>query len=178
VDVRVLAATNRNLREEVANKQFRDDLYFRISTIALPVPPLRERREDIFPISAHFLTEIASRTNRPVPELSGSAMEMLSSYGWPGNVRELRNAIQRAVVMCDHPSLGADDFSFLLAADPASPRMEADESLSRWEQMEKNGILTELSLQRGNKTRAARALGIAKSTLFEKLKKYGIRSAE
>lgn len=178
VDVRVLAATNRNLREEAAEKRFRDDLYFRISAITLPVPPLRDRREDIFPIAAHFLADIASRANRPAPELSGSAMELLFSYDWPGNVRELRNAVQRAFVMCDSACLGPADFSFLLAADPVSPRTGPDESLSRWEQLEKNSILNELSLQKGNKTRAARALGIAKSTLFEKLKKYGIRAPE
>jgi DNA-binding NtrC family response regulator len=175
VDVRVLAATNRNLRQDVSNKNFRDDLYFRISTITLPVPPLRDRREDILPIAMHFLMDGASKTNRAAPELSRPAEEILSSYDWPGNVRELRNAIQRAVVMCDGPSLGPRDFSFLLPTDPASPEDVADQSLSRWEQSEKNNILTELSRQKGNKTRTARELGIAKSTLFEKLKKYRIR---
>jgi transcriptional regulator with GAF, ATPase, and Fis domain len=178
VDVRVLAATNRNLRQDVSSKNFRDDLYFRISTITLPVPPLRDRREDILPIAMHFLMDGAFRTNRAAPELSRPAEEILSSYDWPGNVRELRNAIQRAVVMCDGPSLGPRDFSFLLPTDPVSPESVADQSLSRWEQSEKNNILTELSRQKGNKTRTARELGIAKSTLFEKLKKYGIRSPD
>jgi transcriptional regulator with GAF, ATPase, and Fis domain len=152
VDVRVLAATNRNMRKEVSGKNFRDDLYFRISTITLPVPPLRDRREDILPIAIHFLSDVASRANRPAPELSAPAAEFLSSYDWPGNVRELRNAIQRAVVMSDGPSLEVRDFSFLQPADPVPPAIIADHSLSRWEMSEKTNILNELSRQNGNKT--------------------------
>jgi transcriptional regulator with PAS, ATPase and Fis domain len=178
VDARVLAATNRNLKKEVSEKNFRDDLYYRISTITLLVPPLRERREDILPIAMHFLIDVASRANRPVPELSGPASELLSSHDWPGNVRELRNAIQRAVVMGEGPALGPRDFAFLLPADSGSPAHISSQPLSRWEQSEKTNILTELSKQKGNKTRTARELGIAKSTLFEKLKKYGIRTPE
>ena len=178
VDVRILAATNRNLKMEVAGRNFRDDLYFRISTITLSVPPLRDRRGDILPIAMHFLADVTSRTNRPVPELSGPATELLMSHDWPGNVRELRNAIQRVVVMCDGPSLTPRDFAFLLPADSGPAEGAAGRTLSRWEQSEKNNILAELSRQKGNKTQTARTLGIAKSTLFEKLKKYGIRKPE
>jgi DNA-binding NtrC family response regulator len=178
VDVRILAATNRNLKKEVASKNFRDDLYFRISTITLFVPPLRERRRDILPIAMHFLADVASRANRPVPELTGPAAELLTSHGWPGNVRELRNAIHRAVVMCDGPSLTPRDFTFLLPTDTDPAEGDADPTLSRWELLEKTNILAELSRQKGNKTQTARELGIAKSTLFEKLKKYGIRKPE
>jgi len=178
VDVRVIAATNRNLREEMSRKTFRDDLYFRLSTITLHVPPLRERREDIVPIANIFLAEAASRANRPAPGLSGAAAEFLASHDWPGNVRELRNAIQRAVVMGEGPSLLAGDFSFLLTPESPPTESAADTRLSRWEQTEKNNILAELARQKWNKTRTARELGIAKSTLFEKLKKYSIRSPE
>jgi two-component system response regulator HydG len=178
VDVRILAATNRKLKKEVADKNFRDDLYFRISTITLSVPPLRERRRDILPIAMHFLADVASRTHRPVPELTGPAAELLTSHGWPGNVRELRNAIHRAVVMCDGPSLTPRDFTFLLPTDIDPADGDADPTLSRWELLEKTNILAELSRQKGNKTQTARELGIAKSTLFEKLKKYGIRKLE
>ncbi len=178
VDVRVIAATNRNLREEMAKKTFRDDLYFRLGTITLQVPSLRERREDIVPIARLFLADAASRANRRPPDLSGAAAEFLASHEWPGNVRELRNAIQRAVVMGEGPSLLPGDFSFLLPAEPARADVAVDPQLSRWEQTEKNSILAELARQGWNKTRTARELGIAKSTLFEKLKKYGIRSPE
>ena len=178
VDVRILAATNRNLTKELSEKRFRDDLYFRISTITLTVPPLRDRRDDILPIAMHFLADAASRANRPVPDFSIPAVELLSSYDWPGNVRELRNAIQRAVVMSDSPSLTSRDFAFLLPVHSDTSPEVIDQSLSRWEQSEKSNILSELSRQKGNKTRTARELGIAKSTLFEKLKKYGIRSTQ
>ena len=176
VDVRILAATNRTLREEVARKTFRDDLYFRISTITLHVPPLRERREDILPLALHFLAEAGS--DRPALELSGSAVQFLGTYGWPGNVRELRNAIQRAVVMSAGERLQAEDFGFLLAGKETPPGATPELSLSRWEQSEKSNILAELARQNWNKTRTARELGIAKSTLFEKLRKYGIRLRE
>ena len=175
VDVRILSATNRSLREEVARKTFRDDLYFRISTIMLNVPPLRDRREDVTLLARHFLADTGSRTDRPTPELSGSAAEFLAAQEWPGNVRELRNAIQRAVVMSDDAVLQAGDFSFLLDTGSPGREAETDPSLSRWEQSEKNNILAELSRTKWNKTQTARELGIAKSTLFEKLKKYGIR---
>lgn len=178
VDVRVVAATNRNLREEIVRKAFRDDLYYRISAVTLSVPPLRERREDILTLARHFVLESAASTEREVPRLSAAAAEFLSSHPWPGNVRELRNAIQRAVVMGHGETLESGDFAFLLA--PGGPLRTGDESgtFSRWEQAEKSNILSELTRQNWNKTRTARELGIAKSTLFEKLKKYRIRSPE
>jgi two-component system response regulator HydG len=142
------------------------------------VSPLRERREDIQPLALHFLSDISARTDRPVPELSGPASEFLCAQEWPGNVRELRNAVQRAVVMSEGEVLQAEDFAFLLRAQVSRQESSSDTSLSRWEQSEKTNILAELSRQKWNKTRTARELGIAKSTLFEKLKKYGIRLQE
>ena len=173
-DTRILAATNRNLKEEVAKKTFREDLYFRVGAICISAPPLRERREDIAPLSKHFLALLNSNSTRPVPTLSPAALDILVSHDWPGNVRELRNAIQRAVVMAEGEELTAADFSFLRASSHASPEQETSQGLTRWEQAERTNILAELSRQSGNKTRTARVLGIAKSTLFEKLKKYGI----
>ncbi|NJD62019.1 MAG: sigma-54-dependent Fis family transcriptional regulator, partial [Deltaproteobacteria bacterium] len=178
VDVRILAATNRNLREEITQKTFRDDLYFRISTVSLDVPSLRERREDILPLALHFLSGIGSDSDRPAPELTGPAIEFLCAQEWPGNVRELRNAVQRAVVMSDGNDLQAEDFGFLIHAQASPQATTTDPALSRWEQSEKTNLLAELSRQKWNKTRTARELGIAKSTLFEKLKKYGIRPQE
>ena len=177
-DVRILAATNRNLREEIIRKTFREDLYFRIGAITVPIPPLRDRREDVAPIARHFLSGMGNSTPSPVPDLSPAALDALISHDWPGNVRELRNAIQRAVVMCEGSSLGPRDFSFLVPADPVPAENVSEQSLSRWEQSERNNLLSELTRQKWNKTRTARELGIAKSTLFEKLKKYGIRTAE
>jgi len=177
-DVRILAATNRNLREEIARKTFREDLYYRIGAITVSIPPLRDRREDVAPIARHFLSGMETPAIGPPPVLSPAALDALISHDWPGNVRELRNAIQRAVVMAERGELTGHDFSFLRqgAMNEAGP--ENPSGLSRWEQAERTNILGELARQMGNKTKAARELGIAKSTLFEKLKKYGIRTAE
>ncbi|HEU4949283.1 MAG TPA: sigma-54 dependent transcriptional regulator, partial [Candidatus Deferrimicrobiaceae bacterium] len=177
-DVRILAATNRNLREEVARKTFREDLYFRIGAITVPIPPLRDRREDVAPIARHFLTGMGNPSSGSVPGLSPSALDALISYDWPGNVRELRNALQRAVVMGEGVELTAADFSFLRQAAKPGQDPENRPGLSRWEEAERTNILGELARQMGNKTKAARELGIAKSTLFEKLKKYGIHTSE
>jgi two-component system response regulator HydG len=174
-DVRILAATHKNLREEIARKAFREDLYFRVGAITVAVPPLRERREDIPAIARHFLSGMERRNGRPAPPLAPDALDALISHHWPGNVRELRNAVQRAVVMGEGPELRARDFSFLQGDPPAAADPAAASGLSRWEQAERTNILAELARQEGNKTRTARELGIAKSTLFEKLKKYGIR---
>jgi transcriptional regulator with PAS, ATPase and Fis domain len=177
-DVRILAATNRNLREEIARKAFREDLYFRIGAITVPIPPLRDRREDVSPIARHFLSGMGNSTSGPVPVLSPAALDILISHDWPGNVRELRNAIQRAVVMAESGELAGPDFSFLRQAAEPEAETKTPSGLSRWEQAERTNILGELARQMGNKTKTARELGIAKSTLFEKLKKYGIRTAE
>jgi two-component system response regulator HydG len=113
-----------------------------------------------------------------LPVLSPAALDALISHDWPGNVRELRNAVQRAVVMAESGELTGHDFSFLRRAPVPETETEIPSGLSRWEQAERTNILGELARQMGNKTKAARELGIAKSTLFEKLKKYGIRTAE
>jgi len=177
-DVRILAATNRNLREEIARKAFREDLYFRIGAITISIPPLRDRREDVAPIARHFLSGMGDSVSGPVPGLSPAALDALVSHDWPGNVRELRNAIQRAVVMAESGELTGPDFSFLRQAEKPGAETESPPGLSRWEKAERTNILGELARQVGNKTKAARELGIAKSTLFEKLKKYGIRTTE
>ena len=177
-DARILVATNRNLKEEVARKTFREDLYFRIGAIGVLAPPLRERREDIALLAGHFLTMLCANSTRGMKTLTPDALDILASYDWPGNVRELRNAIQRAVVMGEGKELRASDFSFLRAPSHVCGEQEVSQGLSRWEQSERTNILAELSRQGGNKTRTARVLGIAKSTLFEKLKKYGISLQE
>ncbi len=177
-DVRILAATNRNLREEIGRKAFREDLYYRVGAVTVEIPPLRSRREDIAPITRHFLREMAARSQRPLPELTPEALELLVAYEWPGNVRELRNAVQRAVVMTDGARFSADDFSFLVKDAPAGREHDFPPGLSRWERAERVNLLAELARQGGNKTRTAKELGIAKSTLFEKLKKYAISPAD
>jgi transcriptional regulator with GAF, ATPase, and Fis domain len=177
-DVRILAATNRNLREEIRNKTFRDDLYFRIGAITLEIPPLRERREDIPLIARHFLESIPPGRGNTLPALSDDAAAFLATLDWPGNIRELRNAMHRAVVMSEGTALSAADFAFLRSDDSPSPGADQGDALTRWELSEKTSIQAELIRQQWNKTATARSLGIAKSTLFEKLKKYAIRSPD
>jgi transcriptional regulator with GAF, ATPase, and Fis domain len=177
-DVRILAATNRNLREEIRKKTFRDDLYFRVGAITLEIPPLRDRRSDIPLIARHFLETIRTAVDAPPPALSDDGAAFLSLQEWPGNVRELRNAIHRAVVMSDGAPLGAADFRFLDTQAASAPDEALDETLSRWEQAELNNLRAELIRNAWNKTATARSLGIAKSTLFEKLKKYALRVPE
>jgi DNA-binding NtrC family response regulator len=139
---------------------------------------MRDRREDVPALARHFLAGMERRLGRPLPALAPGALDALISHHWPGNVRELRNAVQRAVVMAEGPELRAGDFSFLQGDSTAALAAADAAGLSRWEQSERMNILAELARQDGNKTRTARELGIAKSTLFEKLKKYGIRGKE
>ena len=173
VDVRVIAATHRDLREEVAAKRFREDLYFRLAVITLSVAPLRERREDIRLLAEHF----AQRSGRPgfdstiVPE----AMELLLRYDWPGNVRELENAIERAVTLNTTGPIRPEDLPSSVQGAvmimPADPRR----TLSLAE-MERHAIEHALARSRNNKLEAARLLGIGKTTLYRKLKDYALLS--
>jgi DNA-binding NtrC family response regulator len=179
VDVRIVAATNRDLKDEVARRAFRDDLYFRIGAITLALPPLRERREDIPVLAGHFLSLSARALGVEPRSISPDALSRLVAHDWPGNARELRNAVQRALVMGEGDTLSAADFAFLDTAAGEDGRPSGEglaEPLSRWEESERTRILSELSRLDWNKTAAARSLGIAKSTLFEKLRKYAIRT--
>ena len=177
VDVRVLAATNRNLRLEVSRGNFREDLYYRLAVITLRMPALAERREDI-PLLAHFFLETgARRAGLPVPELSPQALRVLEDYLFPGNVRELCNLMERAAVLSDGQritpahlpeELGGE----LLPAAEAGP--EAGERPESLEENEKRHILRVLDYADGNRTRAAQILGINRVSLWRKLSRYGL----
>ncbi|MGQ9917799.1 MAG: sigma-54-dependent transcriptional regulator [Bryobacteraceae bacterium] len=171
VDVRVIAATHKDLRALVEEGLFREDLYYRLNVIEIVIPPLRERREDIPLLVRHFVERIAHELGKPVEEVSEEAMRLLMDHSWPGNVRELENAIERAIVSCRGSVLGADDFSFLRGNGPA--RFQAPDNMTLAE-MEK--LMIEATLRRtgGNVKEAAASLGIDRSTLYEKLKRYGI----
>ncbi len=139
---------------------------------------MRDRREDIAPLARHFLTLLGARSPRPLPAALPRRSRRPRLPRLAGQRAELRNAVQRAVVLAEGMELSAADFSFLRESTPTSPETKMPEGLTRWEQAERANILAELSRQSGNKTRTARVLGIAKSTLFEKLKKYGIGNQE
>jgi DNA-binding NtrC family response regulator len=169
VDVRVVAATNRDLESEVRDGKFRQDLYFRLNAAVVQVPPLRERLDDLRPLVQTILKDQGKQL-----ELSDSAVEVLSAHDWPGNVRELKNAVASAAAFADGPSLEARHFTMLnhKRRDPTLDRLPLGGRTL--DALERAAIKQTLSRLGGNKTQAAQALGIASSTLYEKIKKYGI----
>src|SRR5436309_1640306 len=169
IDVRIISATNTDLRAACASGQFREDLLFRLNTVEMHVPALRERREDIPVLAVHFLTRYASRYRRPVQGFEASALQLLMQYSWPGNVRELEHTLERAVLMCrgteiERPDLGLD------SVRQQSQNLE-DLSLESVE-----AILIRKALQRshGNISQAAEVLGLSRGALYRRMEKYGL----
>ena len=185
VNVRIVAATNRNLEEAVREMSFRKDLYFRLQVLEILVPPLRQRQEDI-PLLAQFFAErLAGKTGRPIRGFTPDAMDKLVRYNWPGNVRELQNTVERSVVLCtgnlietSHVQLSKLSPGELLESQPVSTPVAAappDYSELSIEELEKEHILRTLELTQGNKSKASQILGIERSTLDRKLRKYGVK---
>ncbi len=179
VDVRVVAATNRDLQTAVANGNFREDLFYRLNVITIDVPPLRDRRDDIPLLANHFAASAAHRARRACPELSAAALEWLQVQPWPGNVRQLENAIERAVVLASGNTLTVEDFQpRSQIAPPAKPRSEQDtpdpDSLLSLDELERIHVLRVLEACAGQKTKASAVLGINRTTLWKKLRQYGI----
>lgn len=174
VDVRIIAATNRDLEEEISRGAFRSDLYYRLNVIQLHLPPLRERREDIPVLAKHFLGH-PDDNGRERYSLSEETMELLCEYEWPGNVRELENALERAVVVSSRSVIEPDALPERVRESPP-PRLAASEAPANptMEVIERAYILWVLESEGGNKTRAAEVLGIDPSTLYRKLNRYGI----
>lgn len=167
VDVRIIAATNRNLKEEIKRGRFREDLFYRLNVIPLSIPPLRERKEDIPVLVEYFLKKFNSQCGKHV-RFSSDAMKALLEYDYPGNVRELENIIERAVVLSQGGVVKKEDLPFTLS--PADSLLLSEVS----SRAEKEHILKVLKLTGGNKTRAAELLGISRKTLWEKLNAYRI----
>jgi DNA-binding NtrC family response regulator len=171
VDVRVLAATNRTLSEEVARGAFRHDLYYRLRVIELRVPSLRERQCDIVPLTRRFLVEAAARLHRPVEGLTPAAADQLVRYDWPGNVRELENAVERAVALALGPRIDVEDLPEEVRR--ARSAVVPEGGSRRLADVERSLILTTLAQAGGNRAKAAELLGIGVATLYRKLKQYG-----
>ncbi len=171
-DVRVVAATNRDLEADVKAGRFREDLFFRLSVIEVRLPPLRERREDILPLARRFLDFFAAQLRRPAPELSPAAAQLLLEYAWPGNVRELRNAIERAVILWPaqviEPGAFPERMAPATAGAPPGPRLGGDFTL---EDVEREHVLRVIA-RTATLDEAAAILGIDASTLWRKRKKY------
>ncbi len=172
VNVRVISATNKDLEKEVKARRFREDLYYRLSVVRIAMPPLRRKKEDIETIAEHLLAAISSEVGKKITGLAPEALAALTAYSWPGNVRELRNVIGRAAALCDGTRIQARD----LFLSPGEKTTTIDGlSGKTLEEIEKAAIHATLKSVSGNKTEAAKLLGIAYSTLYEKMKKYGMR---
>jgi DNA-binding NtrC family response regulator len=174
VDVRVLAATNRDLPEEVQSGRFRKDLYYRLKVIELHVPPLRERREDILPLARLMLVDASRRMKRPLVSLTPGAADQLVRYAFPGNVRELENAMERAVALARGARIELSDLPEDIRRTLPPPAAEG--RVRPLEEVEREYILSALALNEGNQTRTAAELGIAPVTLYRKLKAYAERA--
>jgi DNA-binding NtrC family response regulator len=203
VDVRVIAATNRRLVEEVAAGRFREDLYYRLNVVHVPIPPLRNRISDLPALARHLLARIAEQPGMRYVSITDDALEVLMRYGWPGNVRQLQNALFRAAVLCDGDALTAADFpqiaaearfgnrfddyhskvltgasaSAALAHGPGITLYESDGNMRLLENIEADVIRLAIGHYRGRMTEVARRLGIGRSTLYRKLGELGIDAA-
>jgi serine/threonine-protein kinase PknK len=178
VDVRVIAATNRDLESEVEQRRFREDLYFRLSTVTLKVPPLRERRADVMLLADHFLRSYAGKRARPAPRLSSECTEMLLAYPFPGNVRELEGEMSRLVAMFQPgEEIPATALNERIARRKPATQKEADIQPMSLAEMEKKLILAALRDTNGNRTRAAEILGISREGLRTKMQKLGLSSS-
>jgi two-component system response regulator AtoC len=173
VDVRFIAATNRQLEAEVAAGRFRSDLYFRLNGFQVHVPPLRERRGDIEEMARAFAASAARQAALPAPEIDGDVLDALRAYDWPGNVRELRNVMDRAVLLCAGGPVRLEHLPLDKMRAPLT--MTSDDPLQRaFEDRERQRIVDSLATCGGNQTRAARQLGIARSTLIAKMDSFGL----
>jgi transcriptional regulator with PAS, ATPase and Fis domain len=175
VSTRVISATNADLEEAVKKGEFREDLYYRISVFPIKLPPLRERKEDIPLLSAHFLTKYSASEGKEVEEISPEALELLMAYHWPGNVRELENAIERAVVLANPPEVQAKDLPTAIRSLGEKKIYESDNKLSGWiEKLEEDALRQALLECEGNISQTAKKLGIGRATIYRKAKKYGL----
>ncbi|MGH7580650.1 MAG: sigma-54-dependent transcriptional regulator [Gemmatimonadales bacterium] len=178
IDVRILAATNRDLERESQRERFRRDLYFRLAVILLRLPPLRERGDDVLTLAEHFLKRFRVKYGKPVEQLDPRARDLMLAYPWPGNVRELSHVIERAVLWSRGPTLDVEHLALEGPSDPAPPALDSTPSRPAGmdlEQWERSLIEQALRESDGNQTRAAQRLGISRDTLRYRLKKYGIQ---
>jgi transcriptional regulator with PAS, ATPase and Fis domain len=180
-DIRIIAATNRNLESEVKKGNFRDDLYFRLNVVTLHVPPLRERKEDILPLFRFFIDRFNEQFRKSFVQISQEAEECIVSYPWLGNIRELRNTAERIILLEKGDTILAKHLSFL--SDETKPPEEGVPFKPHLppqgivlDEVEKHYILEALKIKKGNKLQAAKMLGISRSTLLYRMQKYGIKT--
>ena len=170
VDVRIVAATNKNIEEMIKNQLFRNDLYYRLNIIGITLPPLRDRKDDIPVLAQYFAKSISSQYGLPVPEIDPDVYNIFNRYDWPGNVRELRNVIEKLLIMSDGQRITAHSvYAYVFDYDTFN-----GSRIAGGEASEKDRIATSLIANRGNVSKTAAEFGIARDTLYRKMKKYGI----
>ena len=171
VDIRLICATNMPIHDMVKSKEFRQDLLYRINTVEIPIPPLREREEDIPLLTDYFLTIYCTKYKKPVKTISAAALKKMTTYHWPGNVRELQHAIERAVILSDSQVLQPEDFFF------SKPEKESNDFFIdnyNLEEVEKTVICKVIETYKGNISQAAYVLGLTRTSLYRRMEKYGI----
>jgi transcriptional regulator with GAF, ATPase, and Fis domain len=168
VDVRLIAATNRNLEEEIEAGRFRTDLFYRLNVVPVVLPPLRDRKTDIPMLSGHFIEKYNKKLSKKIEGISDEAMGVLQQYGWPGNIRELENRIKKAVVLADKALLGPEDLD--LSPDDLPPILPLADAKDKFQRDYINEVL---ALNNGNRTKTARDLGVDPRTVFRHLEKEG-----
>jgi DNA-binding NtrC family response regulator len=172
VDVRLVSATNKDLKAAVQRHEFREDLFFRLNVIQIPLPPLRARPEDVAPLVHHFVAHYAAESHRRVPEVCREALAAMTRYPWPGNVRELKNAIERAVILCDTGRIGLEHLPPEIAARSSMrDTFQVPYGLTL-EAVERAYILHALSRSAGGRADLAHSLGVSEKTLYNKLRRY------
>jgi DNA-binding NtrC family response regulator len=169
IDIRLISATNRDLQTMIADGLFREDLLYRINTITIEIPPLRERGSDILLLAEFYLDKYGSKYNKPSLVISQKAKQRLMNYPWPGNVRELQHCIERAVILADKDEI--DESNLALSSNT---QQISSYSFQTFEEMEKQMILASIEKENGNMSAVAKNLGITRPTLYNKLKRYGI----
>jgi two-component system response regulator FlrC len=182
-DIRVIAATNRDLHTAITRGEFREDLYYRLGVFEIALPPLRERVEDILPLANSFLVEIGETVGRPAAGIAQDAKDQLLAYAWPGNVRELRNAIERAVILADGGHIRSEHLP-VTAPKPAAAAApgQIPERLPpggvNLDSIERALVIKALAQARHNKTKAAKLLGLTRAQLYSRIEKYGLQETE
>jgi two-component system, NtrC family, response regulator HydG len=172
VDIRLICATNMPVHEMVQDHTFRQDLLYRINTVEIFLPPLRERHDDIPQLANHFLKQYAQKYRKNFTGFRPAAMELLQRYSWPGNIRELQHAIERAIIMAEGTELDTRDF-FFLSAKPASEKVQSSATLNL-DDMERSTIQRAIDKNGGNISKAAKELGLTRASLYRRLEKYGL----
>ncbi len=161
--------------EQLADERvFRPDLLYRINTVEITLPPLRERREDIPLLLEHFIALYAQKYNMPRKRVTADALERLVAADWPGNIRALRHAVERAVILSEHPTFEAQDFPLARESKPVPPATDAAEGGLNLGSVERNTIQHALAQHQGNVSRAAQALGLTRASLYRRMQKYGL----